>query len=63
MFSANLKRYRTKQKLKKSELSQKSGLSARTIEFLETGKLKNPTLSTLKSLSEALDVTIEELIK
>ena len=63
MFSSNLKKFRDEKKLTKAELSRMTGLSARTIEYLENEKMDNPTLKTLEILSEALGVSVEELIK
>ncbi len=63
MFSRNLKRLREEKGLTKAELSRKTGLSARTIEYLENEKMGNPTLKTLEILSEVFGVGVEELIK
>lgn len=63
MLSDKVKKYRCERKLSKMELSRVSGISHRTIEFLENGKIDNPTLKTLKALSNAFGVDIEDLIK
>lgn len=63
MFKANLKRYRKANNLTKTELAKKTNLSHKTIQYLENGKLNNPTLATLRALAKTLNVTIEELIK
>lgn len=63
MLDKNLKRYRTKKGFTKTDLSKKSGLSSRTIEFLENGRLNNPTIKTVTLLSKALEVEVEKLIK
>lgn len=63
MLSEKVKKYREERKFSKMELSRISGVSHRTIEFLENGKIDNPTLKTLVSLARALKVDVEELIK
>lgn len=62
MLGTTLKIYRKSKKMTKVDLSKKTGLSARTIEYLEEGKIDNPTLKTLKSLAEALDISVGELV-
>lgn len=63
MLGQKVKRYREERKYSKMKLSRISGVSHRTIEFLENGKIDNPTLKTLTALAEALKVNVEELIK
>lgn len=63
MLSDKLKKCRCERNLSKMELSRISGISHRTIEFLENGKIDNPTLKTLKALSKAFGVDVEDLIK
>ena len=63
MLSKNIKKYRRKKKLSKLELSRRTALSARTIDFLENGTIENPKLKTLQVLSKALEVDLEELLK
>ena len=62
-FRKNVKKYRTKNKLSKTELSKKAGLSSRTVEYIEKGILNNPRLSTLNAISKALNVEIKDLIE
>jgi DNA-binding XRE family transcriptional regulator len=63
MLSKNLKKYRTKNKISKTELARRTKLSKRTIEFIEVGKQDNPTLKTIKALAKELGISIEELVK
>ena len=63
MLSKNLEMYRNKKGYSKSELERKTGISTRTIEFIEHGKVKNPRLDTLAKLAKALDITIPDLIE
>lgn len=63
MLSKNLKKYRIKNKISKTELARRTKLSKRTIEFIEVGKQDNPTLKTIKALANELGISIEELVK
>lgn len=62
MLGTTLKIYRKSKKMTKVDLAKKTGLSARTIEYIEEGKIDNPTLKTLKLLSNALDIKIGDLV-
>jgi transcriptional regulator with XRE-family HTH domain len=57
---SRLKVFREKQNLTQEELSEKSGISARTIQRIETGK--EPKGFTLRALSKALEVQENELL-
>lgn len=63
MLSKNLKTVREERGLSKIKLAQKSGISRRNIMLIETERRKNPSIETVKALSKALDVSIEDLIK
>ena len=63
MLSEKIRRYRCAKSLSKSELARRTGLSKRTIEFIENKKIDNPTLRTIKSLSDVLEVSLDELVK
>ena len=54
MLSDNLKKYRELRGLSKSELSRQSGVSKRTIEFIEYKKVKNPGILTLLKITKCL---------
>ena len=58
----NLQYIRVSKNLTLRELSNLSGLSDGYISELETGKKVNPTFETLTKLSNALGVTIPELL-
>ena len=63
MLSKNLQTIREKRGLSKIQLAKESGISSRHIMLIETERRKNPSLETVKALSKALNVSIEELIK
>lgn len=62
MLGTTLKIYRKSKKMTKVDLAKRTGLSARTIEYIEEGKIDNPTLKTLKLLSNVLDIKIGDLV-
>tara|TARA_R110000796_G_scaffold35017_4_gene90263 strand:- start:1996 stop:2559 length:564 start_codon:yes stop_codon:yes gene_type:complete len=57
---SRLKALREQQNLTQEELSEKSGISARTIQRIETGK--EPKGFTLKALAKALEIGENELL-
>lgn len=63
MLSKNLKQYRKEKGLSRPQLEKMTGVSERTIEFIEKEKRKNPRIMTLEKLAKALDVTVNDLIE
>ena len=63
MLSKNLQTIREKRGLSKIQLAKESGISRRNIMLIETERRKNASIETVKALSKALNVSIEELIK
>lgn len=59
----NIKETRKESKLTQAELAEKAGVSRVTISRLESGKLKETTLGTLSRIAQALQVTVDDLIK
>jgi transcriptional regulator with XRE-family HTH domain len=62
-LAENLKRFRKARGLTQEKLARLADLTNNTIIKIETGKNQNPTLDTLKSISKALGVSVDELIK
>ena len=60
-LSKRLKELRNQKGMSQETLAEESGLSLRTIQRIENGR-SNPTGDTLKRLSNALNVTPDELI-
>lgn len=56
----NLKKLRKISKLSQSQLAQKAGISQCHLSQIERGE-KQPTLSILKRLAAALEITVAEL--
>ncbi len=58
----NLKQFRKSKGYSKLRLARETGLCARSIEYIEAGKAKNPRIETLKKIANVLDITVEDLI-
>ncbi len=61
-LSANLRIRRTEIKMTQKELAEKVGVEPATISKYESG-MNEPNIKTLKSIAEALDTSIDELVK
>lgn len=61
-ISKNLKRERKKANLSQEKLANLSGLDRTYISMIER-QLKNPSIITLKKISSALDIDLNDLIK
>lgn len=59
-FTANLKRYREKEKLNQNELGERVGVAQATVQRWETGK-REPSFTDLEKLAKALKVTVSDL--
>jgi transcriptional regulator with XRE-family HTH domain/tetratricopeptide (TPR) repeat protein len=55
-----LRRLRSQAGLTQEDLSERSGVSARTIRGIETGKRRNPQLASVRRLAEALGLPAEQ---
>ncbi|MBS5824637.1 MAG: helix-turn-helix domain-containing protein [Clostridium argentinense] len=63
MLGENIKRIRENKKLGLNETARKAGISGSYLSDIEKGKKQNPSMDTLKSISKALDTTIDELLQ
>lgn len=63
MLKDNLRKYREDKNMTQEQLEEQSGISQSMISALETGRIPNPTLATLKALAEQLDITLDELTR
>lgn len=48
-------------RMSQEELAEKAGISRQTIHLIESGKLENVTLGTMKAIATALDSTVEKI--
>lgn len=60
-FSERLKAARKKNKLKQSELAEKSGVSLRMLSRYESGAV-SPSMKVIEKLAAAMDISPEELV-
>lgn len=61
MVNNNLSKVRKDKWLTQEELAEKSGISRVTIANIERGAVTNLKISTMLSLANALDSTVEEI--
>ena len=61
MVNNNLSEVRKDKGLTREELAEKSGISRVTIANIERGAVTNLKISTMLSLANALDSTVEEI--
>jgi transcriptional regulator with XRE-family HTH domain len=63
MLADNLKWYRAKIGLSQDQLARKAGITYSTLTKLESGVNQNPKVKTLQQLAQALEVTLDDLMK
>ena len=61
-ITRNLRKLREAKGLSQEKLARLSDVANNTIIKIEAGQNQNPTLDTLKKVSKALDVSVDELI-
>jgi len=61
-IAKNIKKFRKEKGLTQEALARKADISYNTIIKLETGGIKDPRVSTLKKITDALNITIDELL-
>ena len=62
-ITKNLRKLREAKRLSQEKLARLADVANNTIIKIEAGKNQNPTLDTLKKISKALEVSVDELIK
>lgn len=63
MFGKNIKNIRELKNIGVNELSRLSGVNASYISALERDEKKNPSVAILEKLANALDISIDEIMK
>ena len=61
-FNANLKRIRIEKGLTQTQLAEACGVTGQAISNYESG-IREPSLKTLKMQANALDVSVDELLR
>ena len=62
-IAKNIKRYRAKLGISQDKLSKLAGVTLHTITKIESGATPNPRIETVKNIADALDVSIDDLMK
>jgi len=62
MLSESIKRIRKKKGLSQDKLAKLADVTHTTLVKIESGANDNPTIRTLKKISDALGVTLDELV-
>ena len=62
-ITKTLRKLREAKGLSQEKLARLADFPNNTIIKIEAGKNQNPTLDTLKKIAEALDVSVDDLIK
>lgn len=62
-IAENLKRLKRERRLSQSDLCKKTALAYHTIAKIENGSTADPRISTLEKIAEALDVSLDVLVK
>ncbi|WP_159637176.1 helix-turn-helix transcriptional regulator [Erysipelothrix anatis] len=61
-LASQLRRYREREEISQYTLAKKIGVSNSTILRLENGEMDNPSLRILISLSNEMNITLDELV-
>ena len=62
MLAANIRRIRKKKGLSQEKLARLADISNNTLVKIEMGMAKEPTITTVKKIAGALNVSIDELV-
>lgn len=62
MLAENIKRIRKKKGLTQEKLARLADISHNTLVKIEMGMAKEPTITTVRKIADALNVSIDELV-
>ncbi len=62
-IAINIRKYRKKMGISQDILSKRANLAFHTIAKIEAGSTPNPTIDTVKKIADALDVSLDVLMK
>ena len=62
-IAINIRKYRHKKGISQDKLSKLAGVAFHTITKIEAGNTPNPTIDTVKKIADALDVSLDDLMK
>ena len=63
IIGGNIKKYRHKMGISQDILSKKANLAFHTIAKIEVGATPDPRIDTVKKIADALEVTLDDLMK
>jgi len=63
MLSENIKKFRKKKGLSQDKLAKLADVTLTTLVKIESGVNDNPTIKTLKKISDALEISLNELVE
>ncbi|HRN70083.1 MAG TPA: helix-turn-helix transcriptional regulator [Candidatus Woesebacteria bacterium] len=61
-IAKNIKRARKKLGLTQEQLAVKAGIPYATLSKIESGQVTNPTVSTLKKIADALNISVDDIL-
>jgi transcriptional regulator with XRE-family HTH domain len=62
MIAKNIKKARNKLEITQEELAIEAKIPYATLSKIESGQVTNPTVSTLKKIADALELSVDEII-
>jgi len=62
MLAQNIRKFRLKKSLTQEKLSHLAGISIATLVKIEAGIAKEPTITTITKIADALEVSIDILV-
>jgi DNA-binding XRE family transcriptional regulator len=63
IIAINMKIFRKRLGISQDTLSKKADLAFHTVAKIEAGSTPNPTINTVKKIADALEVSIDDLLK
>ena len=63
MLAENIKRLRGKKQLSQEKLARLADISRATLVKIESGVAKEPTITTVSKIANALKISVDDLIK
>ena len=62
MLADNIKRLRKRKGLTQEKLARMADIANNTLVKIEMGMAKEPTITTIRKIADALDVSIDEIV-
>jgi len=63
IIAENIKKYRNKMGISQDKLSKLAGVTLHTITKIELGATPDPRINTVKRIADALNVSVDNLLK